>query len=160
LIRRNAYLYLIRLGAQPIEYLQNFYGVMSGAINGDAETDRMLVNWDLRPDAGQLSTAHPAPASPAPTSMQAELARGGTVALGIGAGGWPSAGTFSTRENEILLVAVPEDIEGMRRTDPARAGAWRLALRDVLAPLMAAGGRVTGFDRDGWYVLSTAQPAD
>jgi hypothetical protein len=31
---------------------------------------------------------------------------------------------------------------------------WRGALRDVLSPLVAGGARVTGFDRNGWYVVS------
>ena len=53
-----------------------------------------------------------------------------------------------------LLVGVPADIEGMRGSDPARAAAWRAALRDALAPLMDHGAHVTGFDRDGWYVVS------
>jgi len=44
--------------------------------------------------------------------------------------------------------------EAMRRSDPARAAAWRAALRDVLSPLLAGGARVTGFDRGGWYVVS------
>jgi hypothetical protein len=41
----------------------------------------------------------------------------------------------------------------MRGSDPERAAAWRTALREALAPLMER-GRVTGFDRDGWYVVS------
>jgi predicted GNAT superfamily acetyltransferase len=53
-----------------------------------------------------------------------------------------------------LLVGVPADIEAMRLSDPARAAAWRTALRDVLSPLLAGGARVTGFDRTGWYVVS------
>jgi hypothetical protein len=42
----------------------------------------------------------------------------------------------------------------MRGTDPLCAAAWRTALRGALAPLMERGGRVTGFDRDGWYVVA------
>jgi predicted GNAT superfamily acetyltransferase len=49
---------------------------------------------------------------------------------------------------------VPADIEAMRLTDPALAGAWRTALRDVLSPLLGGAGRVTGFDRSGGYVVS------
>jgi len=48
LIRRNAYFNLVKLGARPVEYLRNFYGVMDDVINGGTETDRMLVHWDLR----------------------------------------------------------------------------------------------------------------
>jgi predicted GNAT superfamily acetyltransferase len=54
-----------------------------------------------------------------------------------------------------VLVGVPTDVERLRITDPACASAWRAALRDVLAPAMAAGARITGFDRAGWYVLAT-----
>jgi hypothetical protein len=54
-------------------------------------------------------------------------------------------------------VAVPSDTERLRVTDPALASAWRVALRDALAPAMAAGARITGFDRAGWYVLAIAE---
>lgn len=165
LVRRNAYLYLIKFAASPTEYLQNFYGAMSGAINGDTETDRMLVQRDLR-----LGVVRPAPAdppsaalpliAPAITSLEAELSRGATVALGADPGGWPLAETPGTGPGQPLLVGVPTDIEDIRRTDPSRAAAWRQALRDVLAPLMSAGARVTGFDRAGWYVLSPGHPAE
>jgi hypothetical protein len=40
------------------------------------------------------------------------------------------------------------------RSDPAVAKDWREAVREVLAPLLAEGAAVTGFDRAGWYVLT------
>jgi predicted GNAT superfamily acetyltransferase len=151
LIRRNAYFNLVKLGARPTEYLPDFYGAMNDSINGATETDRMLVHWDLRSDLAVAACA----GRIAPASFTTEVARGAEVALGTGAGGWPSPGSFGNGGKEgVLLVAVPADIEGMRGTDPQRATAWRGALRDVLAPLMQAGARVTGFDRDGWYVVS------
>jgi predicted GNAT superfamily acetyltransferase len=55
---------------------------------------------------------------------------------------------------------VPADIEAMRLAEPDQAAAWRTALRDVLAPLMESGARVTGFDRAGWYVVSTEGTED
>jgi predicted GNAT superfamily acetyltransferase len=51
------------------------------------------------------------------------------------------------------LVAVPPDIHLLRATDPALAQRWRLAVRDALTELVAAGGRIDGFDRAGWYVV-------
>jgi predicted GNAT superfamily acetyltransferase len=63
-------------------------------------------------------------------------------------------GLGSVTASGTVLVGVPADIEALRVTDPARAAAWRTALRDALVPLMASGARVTGFDRDGWYVVS------
>jgi predicted GNAT superfamily acetyltransferase len=50
-------------------------------------------------------------------------------------------------------VAIPADVERLRAGDPGAAAAWRTAVRDTLGELMAAGGRVTGFDRAGWYVI-------
>jgi predicted GNAT superfamily acetyltransferase len=150
LIRRNAYFNLVKLGARPTEYLRNFYGVMDDAINTGTETDRMLVRWDLlSPLAAEASAGRPVPAS-----VTAERARGAVLALADSGGRPvsrpPAAGGSGARR---FLVGVPADIEAMRLTSPGLAAAWRTALRDVLAPLMAAGARVTGFDRSGWYVV-------
>ncbi len=155
LIRRNAYFNLVKLGARPVEYLRNFYGVMDDAINGGTETDRMLVHWDLRSDVARDASA----GRPRPTSFDAERSRGAVVALsadpdGLPVPGLPLSGGPGSRR---LLVGVPPDIEAMRLSDPAGAAAWRTALRDVLSPLVAGGARVTGFDRTGWYVVSTGR---
>ena len=48
LVARNAHFNITKLRAMPIEYLTNFYGVMPDVINGDDETDRLLVRWSLR----------------------------------------------------------------------------------------------------------------
>jgi predicted GNAT superfamily acetyltransferase len=155
LIRRNAYFNLVKLGARPTEYLRNFYGVMDDAINGGTETDRMLVHWDLRSDVASEASA----GRPRPASFDAERARGAVVALSAGPDGLPvpgpplAGGPGSGR----LLIGVPADIEAMRLSDPAGAGAWRTALRDVISPLVAGGALVTGFDRTGWYVVSTGR---
>jgi len=78
------------------------------------------------------------------------------VALSAGPDGRPVTAPPSTGQPgpRTVLVGVPADVETMRMTDPASAAQWRLALRDVLAPLLAGGARVTGFDKSGWYVVS------
>jgi predicted GNAT superfamily acetyltransferase len=149
LIRRNAYFNLAKLGARPVEYLRNFYGVMDDVINGGTETDRILVHWDLLSPAACAASA----GQPVRASAEPERARGAVVALSAGPGDWPAPGTGSRAPR--VLVGVPADIEAMRLAEPAQAAAWRTALRDVLAPLMDGGARVTGFDRAGWYVVST-----
>lgn len=153
LIRRNAYFNLVKLGARPTEYLRNFYGVMDDAINLGTETDRMLVHWDLLSPAAREAAA----GRPRPASFPAERARGGMVALSAGSDGQPVPELPATGGpgSRLFLVGVPADIEAMRLAAPGLAATWRTALRDVLAPLMAGGGRVTGFDRSGWYVIST-----
>jgi predicted GNAT superfamily acetyltransferase len=152
LVRRNAYFNLVKLGARPVEYLPHFYGDMTDGINDGGDSDRLLIRWDLlSPRTAAASAGRSRPASAA-----ADRGRGARVALSAGPEGWPAPESFCIRglEPAALLVGVPEDIEGMRTSDPACAVAWRGALRDVLAPLMAEGARVTGFDRDGWYVVS------
>jgi predicted GNAT superfamily acetyltransferase len=164
LIRRNGYFNLVKLGARPAEYLRNFYGVMDDVINGGTETDRMLVHWDLRSDLAVEACAGRWRAA----SFAAERERGAAVALSAGPDGAPRGGLaldgpalnglardgLALNGARTLLVGVPADIEAMRRSDPALAGAWRSALREVLSPLLGGAGRVTGFDRSGGYVVS------
>jgi predicted GNAT superfamily acetyltransferase len=139
LVSRNAYFNLAKLGAVPVEYLPNFYGAMNDGINAGDETDRLLVHWDLTapigapiPDRGGAVIA--LDRTPSGRPAPAELPGGGTV-----------------------RVAVPQDIEQLRTKDPAAAREWRLAVRSVLAPLLAGGARVTGFDRSGFYVVSIGE---
>jgi predicted GNAT superfamily acetyltransferase len=131
LVARNAYFNLTKLGATAAEYLTDFYGEMTDEVNRGFGSDRLLVSWDLtRPVGG------PAPSLTAPV-----------VALGRSAAGAPEIGST---DGETLLIAVPSDMESLRRADPPLAVAWRHALRAVLAPLVAD---VVGFDRAGGYVV-------
>jgi predicted GNAT superfamily acetyltransferase len=142
LVGRNAHFNLVKLAARPSEYLPNFYGVMHDRINGDDDSDRLLVRWELgapavvaacagRPDPGRLPPA-------------------AVAALRRSAAGEPVPGP---RHGPALLVAVPEDIEELRRRDPGGARRWRVAVRDTLTALLGAGARCTGFDREGGYIM-------
>jgi len=154
LIRRNAYFNLVKLGARPAEYLPNFYGGMQDGINGGDETDRLLVRWDLR--SPQVAGACGGTFSAA--SAAAGRAGSAVTVLSVAADGGPVlAERFARPPRAALLVAVPADIEKLRVTDPALASAWRVALRDVLGSAMAAGARITGFDRTGWYVMEESE---
>ncbi|AHH95685.1 GNAT family N-acetyltransferase [Kutzneria albida] len=59
------------------------------------------------------------------------------------------------RQGETLFVRVPEDIEALRRNDPAAANRWRMAVRAAMADAQESGFRVTGMSRSGWYVLTS-----
>jgi predicted GNAT superfamily acetyltransferase len=146
LVARNAYFNIVKLAGRPIEYLPNFYGGMHDGINGDDDTDRLLLRWNL---ADPRVTA--ACAGRRQTTDAARLrAQGAAVALARDAGGDPVAGRCDT---PTVLVAVPTDVEALRGVNPGRAKEWRIAVREVLGGLLAAGARVTGFDRGGWYVV-------
>lgn len=49
LVRRNAWFNIGRLGARPVEYLVDFYGPMSDAINAGDASDRLLMAWEVSP---------------------------------------------------------------------------------------------------------------
>ncbi|MFC8127443.1 GNAT family N-acetyltransferase [Streptomyces sp. NPDC057302] len=154
LVRRNAHFNLTKLGGRPVEYLTSFYGAMDDVINGGDDTDRALIRWELN-DAAAIAAAAsrtaPAPGAtpfhaPAPAPIPADAATALSVRDGL-----PAIGD---RDAATLLVEVPPDIEGLRRTDPGAAKAWRLAMREVLGTLLAEGARVTGFHDRTAYVVT------
>ncbi|MCX3058188.1 GNAT family N-acetyltransferase [Streptomyces beihaiensis] len=147
LVRRNAHFNIRKLAARPAQYLTNFYGRMNDGINGADDTDRLLVEWRLTaPEvaaACHARQADPAPAADTPSQPTA-------TALGTGDDGRPVARPVRARR---ALVAVPEDIERLRHSDPRAAKLWRGAVREVLGGLLADGWQVAGFDRAGRYLL-------
>jgi predicted GNAT superfamily acetyltransferase len=150
LVSRNAYFNLAKLGAEAVEYLPNFYGAMLDGINGDDDSDRLLVRWRLADPVVARACAGESVGA----SATDELAAGAVVALGVGADGGPAPGRLDLSDGSgTALVAVPADVERLRVTDPASAHAWRAAVREALTALAMRGGHVEGFDRAGWYVV-------
>ena len=125
LVARNAYFNLVKLAAEPAEYLTNFYGPMLDLINGEDDTDRLLVRWDLTSPGVVAATSR----TPRPRPE-------------------PHLGS--------VRVGVPEDIESLRVSDPDKAREWRLRVREQLAPLIAAGGRIVDFDPVAGYLVVPA----
>jgi predicted GNAT superfamily acetyltransferase len=146
LVSRNAWFNLAKLAAAPVEYLPNFYGGMHDGINGDDDSDRLLVHWNLRSER----VVEACRGRSVGADAAAELAGGAVVALGASPLGRPLPGPL---DGPVSLVAVPPDVEGLRTADPGLAKEWRVAVREALVPLLADGARITGFDRSGWYVL-------
>jgi predicted GNAT superfamily acetyltransferase len=142
LVSRNAYFNLVKLGAEPVEYLPNFYGAMHDSINGIDDSDRLLVHWRLA----------------APAVVTACVGGGRTVGPDPEARAMLTVSEFLAPETvdteaPVVLVGVPEDIEALRSSDPGLGKEWRVAVRDTLTGLLAAGGQVTGFARPGGYVV-------
>ena len=139
LLARNASFNLARLGADAVEYLPDFYGEMTDGVNAGQGSDRLYVRWDVGPDGW------------APRA--ADLQRAAAV-LAVGDDGAPR--TAST-DADLLLVGIPPDVERMRAEQPDLARSWRAAVREVLGGLMADGGRVVCFTRDGQYVVERSR---
>jgi predicted GNAT superfamily acetyltransferase len=145
LVSRNAYFNVVKLAARPVEYMPNFYGLMLDTVNGDEDSDRLLVRWSLRDPAVAEACGRPAERRADPA-----LAAGAVVALGTAADGSPEPGRL---DGTTSLVAVPLDITGLRASAPALAARWRRAVRAAMTDLMAHGATVVSFDRAGGYVL-------
>jgi predicted GNAT superfamily acetyltransferase len=142
LVGRNAYFNLVKLAARAVDYLPNFYGGMHDSINGGDESDRLLVHWDLAgPDVQAAAAGTPRVCVPTDAVVALDRAPDGRPALG-------------SLDAPVLKVAVPGDIELLRRHDPRVAGQWRTAVREVLGTLLAHGARIDGYNRAGWYAVS------
>ena len=147
LVRRNAYFNLTKLGAHASEYLVNFYGAMADGLNAGEESDRLLISWEL--DSPRAKAA--AEGRGAEPDVGALLRDGAVAILSVGPAGEPVVGKASGAR--VLICQVPDDIVALRHADPAIARAWRVAVRKAMVDAFAAGYRVSGATRTGWYVL-------
>ena len=136
LVRRNAWFNLVKLGATGVEYLPDFYGPMSDGVNGGESSDRLFTRWDLQ--------------APARGPLEAP----GAVLLLDEVDGEPRPTGAGTYAAGALTLRLPADVEALRRTSPATATAWRLAVRRVLVPAFADGFTVRGMTQDACLVLA------
>jgi predicted GNAT superfamily acetyltransferase len=148
LVSRNAYFNLGKLGGTAAEYLPNFYGEMADTVNAGDESDRLVVDWDLRSER----VVEASRGNPPAMSLDRLHQDGAVVGLSVDPQGAPVVGSSS---GPLVLVAVPPDIQALRQSDMDAVRAWRFAVRRVLGGLLDAGGRVSGFVRSGWYVVTS-----
>lgn len=141
LVARNAYFNLRRLSATAVQYYPDFYGDMSDSINAGQFSDRMLTSWDLASTPDEPSTR----ATPDLSAAHLAVAN---------VDGQPGAYTPPPADSDAAaLVAVPRDIEDIRRTDPALARQWRVQTRRAFTDLLERGWVIRDFVRSGHYVL-------
>ncbi len=154
LVARNAWFNLARLGVDVTEYLVDFYGEMPDAVNRGQGSDRLHVAWDVSEPA--TGTGPGEPADPTTATAVVLLEADGDRPRPTGAAPGP---------DDVLAVAVPADVEDLRRRDPDLAAAWRHAVRAAMADRLGGPGRpgawrVEGFTRDRHYLLVPAGTTD
>lgn len=148
LIRRNAVLNLLVLGARAVAYREDVYGRMNDARNAGAPTDRLVVDWELTAPRVEAAAAGRA----AGPDVAALRRAGAEPVLAVARDATPHL-TPSTAPRR--LVQVPNDIEMLRARDPDLGSAWGAAIRATLGAALDAGLRVSGVTRDGWYHLTS-----
>ena len=126
LVRRNAVLNLVRLGATVSGFEPDFYGEMPDAINAGDPTDRLFAWWQL-------------------ASERAEVAARGELAL-------MDPPTLLAARRDIAVIPVPEDIVDLRQREPLAAARWRLQTRERILTAMADGYRIIGMSNDGYLL--------
>ena len=146
LVRRNAVVNLVHLGARPATWLDDLYGPMEDDRNAGLPTDRLLVRWGLTEARVQQAALGRA----AEPRVEGLLRAGAEVVLDEDDAGAP---VLTPTTGPRRLVRVPRDIESLRTRDRDLAAAWAGAVRDALGGGLRAGMRITGVTRDGWYVL-------
>lgn len=148
LVRRNAYLNVVRLGAGVRAYHPDFYGVMNDAINAGDRTDRLVAWWEVSSPRAEAAARREivAPDDAHLRSRVRDL-------IEVDDGGLPKAGA-SPAADETVIVSLPDDVVALRRADPAAGLAWRLAVREALTAGFAAGLQVSTVTSAGAYVLS------
>jgi predicted GNAT superfamily acetyltransferase len=143
LVRRNAHFNLAKLRAHAEAYLENHYGRMPDAINGQDQSDRIRVVWHItEPDVTEAAELD----RPISIKVPADTQR----LLVVRPDGGPE---ICVTDSETILLEVPPDIEGIRRVGSDLATRWRRAVRDTLGKLVAEGGTVLGFHDKASYVV-------
>jgi predicted GNAT superfamily acetyltransferase len=127
LVRRNARLNLLKLGADVAGFVPDFYGEMDDGINSGDPTDRLFAWWRL--DSEQVQDALEGRITPVDPDALRSVGR------------------------DVLQIDLPDDIVALRQVDPDAARTWRLRLRHDLQSAFDDEYRVIGVSVDGGYVL-------
>jgi predicted GNAT superfamily acetyltransferase len=146
LVRHNSYFNLVKLGAEIVDYYENFYGEMADGINAGDESDRVVVSWDLSSPRVVAACERGLPEP----DLEALRAEGAQIALDFEDELQPLSAPSNA---PLLLCHIPKDVVALRRTDPDAALTWRRALRESLGTALQNGHRAVAITRSGWYVL-------
>lgn len=146
----NAYLNLRRLGATATEYRRDAYGTSDSPLHAGIGTDRLVAEWAIASDrvADRLRTGPPAQPERDEGVLNPPVLVGDTPR--------PSS-TIVDPRSETVRVAVPADIQALKRADLATAVEWRRNVRTALEHALEAGYTVVDLERGelvARYVLS------
>ena len=130
----NASLNLRRLGAEAVEFLENFYGITTSSLHHGLPTDRLLVRWALVSERVRRLAAEPD--SRATVSMPA-APRVNDVRWQAG---WPvSSEPRLDMEDPELLLEIPPDWDVICQKSPWVAEDWQGKVRRAFQTYLGRG---------------------
>lgn len=145
---RNAHLNLNRLGAEPVEYHEDFYGDgADNALHRGLGTDRFIVEWRLASPEVEEALHHGPRARESPTAPLVNADDEGTPRI---------TAPDSPPDAAEIRIEVPLDVQTVKDARPELAIAWRRATRWAFQGYMSRGYRVQAFQRQagrGFYLL-------
>jgi predicted GNAT superfamily acetyltransferase len=153
---RNAHLNLARLGAIARSYVRDLYGPGTSPLHAGVGTDRLVAEWWIRSDRVERRLSSP----PRPPRAAAAAA---PAALDAGDSPPRPGDPVPDLVADRVRVAVPMDLQALKRADPDLAARWRSAARAALEGYLARDYRVVDFVRGaetGDYVLARAGTPD
>lgn len=136
LVARNAHFNINRLGAMPVEYIENMYGANTGStLHGALPTDRTVIAW-------QLSKVH----APDPEAMR-QRAGDAELPLANPLDGESHPHFVDPGPSDAVRVQVPIDLGAVQHAGGDAATRWRLSVRGAFSALFARGLQVQRFVR-------------
>lgn len=150
---KTGHLNMERLGAVGERYARDYYGSLGGVRFGSLPTDRILARWSLRSErVEQLEeVARRRAAGAEPVHTEVDVPGDVATALTERDDAGPGEPVLGLRDRWVR-VAVPKEFEPLLYRDPAKAEAWRLAVRAVMEDLMGRGYQAVRFV-DGAFLL-------
>jgi predicted GNAT superfamily acetyltransferase len=128
----NARFNLDKLGATSRRFVEDMYGRRSDALNANAATDRLIVEWSTKVEERPRVEVEPAGL---PRLIEIE--------------GQPIAQVDGKLSGTAALLEIPADVASLRKNEPNLAEAWSLAVKKAFQAAFAEGFRADGFVREG-----------
>lgn len=158
LVARNAYLNLVRLGAEVAEYVVDMYGRTGSSLHA-LGTDRFVVAWRLKgAESGRIIPGDVV-SSASPVAERFP----GTPIANRGPDGGPAPASQPLPEAPLVRIEIPDDIEAVLQASLELARAWQASVQRSFLWYLGAGYRVVGFERGreaGRCHYLLAAPAD
>ncbi|MFD2445521.1 GNAT family N-acetyltransferase [Bacillus sp. CGMCC 1.16607] len=143
---RNAYLNLNRLGGYVREYYTSHYGEMKDKINIGLPTDRLLLEWDI--DSSPLADGESGDQKSS-NWKRYHLCFKWSIKDDLP---YPNLNKGLENGHEGYLLPVPTNIDSMKDSNLELAYQWRIAIRNLLIPLLNSGYQITGLLKNEQHV--------
>jgi len=144
LMARNAYLNLVRLGGEAVEYCVDMYGSETGSqLHGEVATDRLVVRWRLESKLVLAAIER----REATRTTRGGMDASGPQAVAVENGGPKCVDPLPSDRR--IVVPIPSGFEDVLTRSAEMAERWRSATRQAFQGLMRRGYRVTGFGACG-----------